>query len=172
MINVIVLCLILLLLRTHDRRQYIGWLVSFYYLAFIAVEVIFVGLIGGASLTFEEAVLLDLTYALVSVLVMALALVIYIKDDNRLALLYSLWIFFNICLSGASASFHAYESGMFEYAYNVVQIVNIAIDLTVVILGTDNIIRRTKYVSSLCNYISNYVGYRLSMVDQNSNRDQ
>jgi len=155
-VNIIALMFIVILLHVKltGRRKRLGLLVMWYYIIFVIFDVGFFGL--------EQSVYMETTnnYYDIGCLLMCVAVSIissylYYKGSN-LAGLYALWLIINaiLCING---TINGYDAIIFNFVYNLTQNINIIIDLSVVILGTDSLLMRDKRIGSLINNINRHI---------------
>ena len=156
--NVLVFIIVSLLVYSSDKKRAIGWLVLFYYAVYIIIEVDFFGLtFGDVYTSHDHFVRWYISCTAISLVFFLSSLVIYIETKNKVAIFYSCWIVFDIAITGLSAIFQAYKTNDMILLYNTVQSVNLFMDLLVVVIGTDNAIRRTKHAAVIIDIVNYYI---------------
>ena len=169
--NLIVITIIILITATAKNKHLLGVLVAAYYGVYILIALDYFGfIVGDLFTTFDEFIVWYLVYTAISFLFFLLSISLYTYTRSKTALFYSMWILFNIAISGISAVFQSFETNSFLIVYNVIQNMNLIVDIIVVILGTDNVIRNTSRVTRFINYISSFIVSDIRNNDTNSNR--
>jgi hypothetical protein len=152
--NLAVFIFVSLIVAKSDKKRAIGLLVFSYYTVYMLLDLDqFSSMIGNVFTTYQDFVQWYLICAAVGFLFFIASLIIYMTKDSRTALIYSIWLLFNVAISGISAVFQSFETNAFLIVYNVVQNINLIIDLLVVVIGTDNPIRSARRVSIVVNRI-------------------
>lgn len=153
--NLISLFIIGLIVHTAKSSRVIGYLMIAFYSAFIIIELDYLGFAtGNLYIGHERAVISYLIQTAICFVFMMLFVITYTFTGKKTALYYSAWIIFNMFITGLSAIFQALETNTLIMMYNVVQHINLIVDILVVIIGTDNVVRRTKYATRTINRIS------------------
>lgn len=168
--NLIVLIIIICVIISSKKRYGLGFLVAFYYGVYLLLEVDYHGLtVGDVYPGYNESVIWYLVYTAISSIFSIATILLFIKTDQKTALFYSIWLSINALVCGVSAIFQSFESNSFIIWYNTFQNLNLLVDILVVIVGTDNRIRKTKNVSSIVDLASFYVGRYICINDINGN---
>ena len=146
--------LIAFLILTTKKRNYLGFLVLGYYAIFLCLDIKFFGFDTGIF-TKELNLTYEISCLLLCVASSIIASFLFYKG-NKLAGLYSLWLIYNsiICAIG---TINGYGDGAFYFVYNLTQNINLLVDLAVVILGTDNILHRTRSLGNAINNINDRI---------------
>jgi len=152
--NIIICILVAFLIYTSERRNYLGFLVLGYYAIFICIDIKHFGFDEGI---YNEVVNNSYEYAclMLCIATSSIASYLFYKGSN-LAGLYSGWLIFNATLCFIGVIF-GYSDYTFYFVYNLVQNSNLIIDLFVVIIGTDNMLHRTKSFGNLIDRINTRV---------------
>jgi hypothetical protein len=151
--NLIAILIVVLITMTAKEKYLLGILVAAYYGVYMCLELDFLGVVTSwIYSTHEEFTQWYLVYTAISFLFFILSIALYANTGSKTALLYSGWILFNIIISGLSAIFQSFETNIFLNVYNVVQNINLLVDIVVVIVGTDNVIRNSNCVSGIIDY--------------------
>ena len=169
--NLISLFIILSITFTAKNRCAVGVLVACYYGVYISLDLDFFGMSENwVYITHSKAVKWYLVGMAMSFLFFLLSLLVYMFKRSKTALIYSVWCAFNLLIDGVSASFQIEKDNSFLNVYNIIQNMNLIVDIIVVILGTDNVIRNTSRVTRFINYISSFIVSDIRDNDTNSNR--
>jgi len=156
--NLAAILIVVLITCTAKNKYLLGVLVACYYGVYILLELDFHGFtVGNVFPGYKESIIWYLIYTAISFLFFLALIIIFIYTKSKTALFYSIWILFNIVISGVSAVFQSFETNSFLFVYNCVQNVNLCIDLLVVVIGTDNFIRNTSSVTGFINYIDTFI---------------
>ena len=157
--NLIAISIVVLITCTAKDKYLLGVLVACYYGVYMCLELDFLGVVTGwIYSTHDEFTEWYLIYTAISFLFFLLSISLYAYTKSKTALFYSIWILFNIIISGLSSIFQSFETNSFLIVYNIVQNINLPIDILVVIVGTDNMLRNTSHVSRFINYIDIFNG--------------
>ena len=140
--NIIVCLLIALLIKTTKHKSILGWLVFSYYAIFILVDLEFYGFVISDLVFTRKLISWSVFTISISLFYSVLSSKLFLKGCN-IAGLYALWLIINaiFTLVEAADTNNAY---LVDLIYNIIQNMNLIVDLLVVILGTDNILHRTK----------------------------
>jgi len=155
--NIIVLLIIAVITSTAKKEKWLGVLVVTYYSIYILMDLsTFGGMPDWSMTTYGEFTIWYLVCTAMTLLVMVISLCIWLTG-NKVALFYATWLFINAVFDGASSIFQSFETNSLLFVYNVLQNTNLFVDLTVVILGTDNFIYRNKRAAYIINKLGNFV---------------
>lgn len=154
LINLLALVVIVALTFTAKNKD-IGVLVSCYYAVYICLELSYFGFVGDWHyLTFDK-------WSLWYLICFCLTLIIFISSlnlftsGNNVAGLYALWLFVALTVDGFSSVFQIVETNILLIVYNGVQNISVIVDLFVVFIGMDHIIKRKFNAASVfINYIT------------------
>jgi len=139
-----------MLVYSTKKKRAIGWLVLFYYATYIIIEIDFFGFtIGDIFTTHNQFIYWYLVYTAISTIFFVAAITISITTHTKAPLFYAGWILLNMFVSGLSAIFQAFETNDMLFWYNLLQDLNLIVDLTVVIVGTDSIISRGRHIANI-----------------------
>ena len=158
--NIVVLLLILILTFTAKNNN-IGVLVSCYYAAYICLDLSYFGLIPDFTmLTFDRFSLWYLICFFLTLVVYVFSVTLFAEGDN-VAGLYAIWLLLCLSLDGASSVFQLLETNNLLIVYNVIQSISVCVDLFVVFVGMDHVIKRKHigaglFIVSINNYIKHW----------------
>jgi len=162
--NILVFLVISMLVYSAKDERAVGWLVLSYYATYIVIALDFFGGIisGNLFTTYDHFMVWYLIYTAISLIFFIASLVIFINTRNKTPLMYAVWILLNMVISGLSSIFQAFETNALLFVYNVLQNINLFVDIMVVIIGTDNRVRRTKYATNIIDSVSGYIDSRIN----------
>ena len=147
--NVIVLVLCSVLASTAKESKGMGYLIVAYYSVYIAIEIGEFGyLLEDALQQFDSSIVWYLLCATLSSLFSLWASYLYMKQGGAIWL-YSAWLILDAILCSILALTQAFETNALLLMYNVLQNINLYIDILVVIVGTDHIIKRNSKSAAL-----------------------
>ncbi len=134
--------MITVLLTFTSKNKNIGVLVSCYYAVYLSLELSYFGLVGDfIYLTFDKFSLWYLLCFALTLIVFITALILFIGGSD-VAGLYALWLFVCLVFDGVSSILQLSETNRLLIVYNGVQNISIFVDLFVVFVGMDHIIKR------------------------------
>jgi len=162
--NLIFLTLILLLTFSAKNKD-IGVLVSCYYAAYILLDLSYFGFSSDVlNIGFTSSSLWYLTCMALTVVIFIASLTLFISGNN-VAGLYAAWLLLTLTLDGVSSIFQMAETNSLLIVYNVIQNISVCVDLFVVFIGMDHIIKRKSNAARrFINYIDNKLECWRSMV--------
>jgi len=162
--NLIYLTVILALTFTAKDKN-IGVLVSCYYAFYICLDLSYFGLLDDFTLlTFDKFALWYLIQFALTLIIFIASLTLFIGGNNS-AGLYAVWLFITLTLDGVSSIFQLAETNSLLMMYNKVQNISVYVDLFVVFIGMDHIIKRNHCGSRIfIEYINNTLECWRSMV--------
>jgi len=139
--NFIFLTLILLLTFSAKDKN-MGVLVSCYYALYICLELSYFGFVSDwyVSSFNSFAVWYFIQFSLTLIIFIA-SLTLFIGGNNS-AGLYAAWLLIAMFLDGLSSIFQLAETNALLIVYNVIQNISVYVDLFVVFIGMDHIIKR------------------------------
>ena len=156
--NLISLFIILSITFTAKDKYAVGVLVACYYGVYISFDLDFFGMSENfVYVTHDKAVKWYIISIGMSFIFFLLSLLVYMFKGSKTALIYSVWCVFGVFIHGVGASFQIAKDNSFLNVYNIIQIINLFVDIIVVIIGTDNMIRNTSNVSRFINYIDIFI---------------
>lgn len=168
--NLIVLIVIAYLLKTTTRRCYIGWLVFSYYAIFF---IVLVEMLGFQFSHYIDSLLYAHWYLFMISMSLSFALLAtYLCYLGcKLCGIYAAWLIAVNCPIILLKLVYPTGANTIDLLYNGIQYLNLGVDLLVVVLGTDNILHRTRYVDTFINNCNNRID-RLCFFGANSrNKD-
>ena len=140
--NIAVLVLCTILTSTAKENKGVGYLVIAYYSVYIAIEVGEFGyLIEDAFQQFDSSVVWYLMCASLSALFSLWASYLY-REHGGAIYLYAIWLIFDAIICSILALSQVLETNTLLFMYNILQNINLYVDILVVIVGTDHIIKR------------------------------
>ena len=140
--NIIFLIMILTLTFTAKNKYAIGVLVSCYYAVYICVDLSYWGYIDDVVfVSFDYSARWYLICLAITLIVFVASLTLFIGGNNA-AGLYALWLLFAVILDGLSSIFQLAETNSLLIVYNIIQNISVCVDLFVVFIGMDHIIKR------------------------------
>jgi len=156
---------IIVLLTFSAKNKDIGVLVSCYYAVYICLDVYeFSGADDWTMTTFEGFALWYLICMAITIIAFIASLTLFITGNN-VAGLYALWLFIALTLDGISSIFQMAETNSLLIVYNVIQNISVCVDLFVVFIGMDHIIKRKSNAARwFIDYIDNKLECWRSMV--------
>jgi len=162
--NLIALSIILLLTFSAKNKD-IGVIVSCYYAVYICMELSYFGFVDDWYFTtFKGFTVWYLICMAITIIVFIVSLTLFIGGNNT-AGLYALWLLLSLTLDGVSSIFQMAETNSLLIVYNVIQNISVCIDLFVVFIGMDHIIKRKSNAARrFINYIDNKLECWRSMV--------
>lgn len=148
--NLIFLALILCLTFSVSNNNYkTGVLVSCYYALYICLDLSYWGYVDDVVITsFDVSALWYLICMALTSLVFIAALVLFVGGNNA-AGLYALWLLSSMSLDGLSSIFQMAETNILLIVYNVIQNISVYVDLFIVFIGMDHIIKRNHNASRI-----------------------
>jgi len=139
--NFIFLTLILLLTFSAKDKN-MGVLVSCYYALYISLDLSYFGFAG--DFIYDDnnraAVWYLICFAL-TLLIFIASLTLFVAGNNS-AGLYAAWLLICLTLDGISSIFQLAETNSLLIVYNVIQNISVYVDLFIVFIGMDHIIKR------------------------------
>ena len=156
-INLLVLVVVLSLTFTAKNKD-IGVLVSCYYAFYICLDLYFFKFLENHTLlTFDKFAVFYLMCFVLTFIVFILAIYLF-EFGNNVAGLYAFPLLICLCIDGIACIFQLLETNYLLIVYNVIQNVSIYVDLFVVFIGMDHIIKRKHNGSQiLIDYVNNYL---------------
>lgn len=157
--------MILTLTFTSKDKYAIGVLVSCYYACYICMELAYFGNVGDwyYSTHMQFAEWYFICFAL-TLLFFIFSLTLFIGGNNS-AGLFSFVLLVCMLLDGLSSIFQLAETNALLIVYNVIQNISVYVDLFVVFIGMDHIIKRNHRGSRIfIEYINNTLECWRSMV--------
>ena len=140
-INLFVLQIIACLTYSAKDKS-IGVLVSCYYVFYILLDWSYFGLLDNFTmLTFDKFSLWYLIQFGLTLIVFIGSLTLFIGGNNS-AGLYAAWLLIAMSLDGISSIFQLLETNALLIVYNKLQNISVYVDLFVVFIGMDHIIKR------------------------------
>ena len=135
---------------THSaKNKDIGVLVLCYYAFYILLDLSEFGLLeDNTLLTFTKFSEFYLMCMALTMLVFIASLTLFIGGNNP-AGLYALWLLICLTLDGVSSIFQLAETNALLIVYNVIQNISVYVDLFVVFIGMDHIIKRKHNASRI-----------------------
>lgn len=171
--NILVFIIISVLVYSSSKERAIGWLVLSYYAVYIIIALDYFGPVTETIFTtYSHFTAWYLIYTAISSVFFVFALIEYSYSKSRVAFFYAAWIIFNMLISGLSAIFQSYETNAMLWLYNSIQNMNLLVDIIVVMVGTDNKIRRTKYVSGIIDSANSYIDIWIDLAFKVCNRNK
>ena len=150
--NVIFLTLILFLTFTAKNKN-IGVLVSCYYAFYISLELSYFGFVGDWYYsTFDQFAVWYLICLALTALVFIASATLFVGGNNP-AGLYAFWLLVCMFFDGLSTIFQLAETNALLIVYNKIQNISVYVDLFVVFIGMDHIIKRE------CNAARIFIDY-------------
>lgn len=148
--NLIFLPLILFLTFSVSNNNYkLGVLVSCYYALYICLDLSYWGYIDDIVITsFDVSSAWYLICFSLTLLVFIASLVLFIGGNNS-AGLYVVWLLITMSLDGLSSVFQLAETNTLLIVYNVIQNISVYVDLFIVFIGMDHIIKRKSNASRI-----------------------
>ena len=134
--NLLTLLTIALIVQTTDRRNYLGFLLLSYYAIFIIVDIDFFGFEVSSYLNNSLAIEWSMFMIFISLIYAALSALICGKGC-RVCCLYSAYLIINTIVIFIE-SLDGSNAFIIDLIYTVTQNLNLFVDLSVVLLGTDN----------------------------------
>lgn len=132
----------ILALSFTAKNKDIGVLVSCYYAAYISFDLSYFGLLDDFTmLTFDKFAVWYLICFALTLLVFIASLTLFVGGNNS-AGLYAVWLLMCLTLDGISSIFQLAEANSLLIVYNVIQNISVLVDLFVVFIGMDHIIKR------------------------------
>ena len=169
--NVIAFFIVAILCFHSSKKRAIGWLVFCYYAVYIIIEFdYFGGFFAQSETSFDDSLRWYLVYTAISTIFFIASLLLYLHESTKSSLFYATWIMINMFVSGLSAIFQAYETNAMLYVYNVLQNSNLAVDIMVVILGTDTKVKGTQYVRDNADRVYTSIVSCISILIKKSDR--
>lgn len=162
--NIIFLALIASL-TFEAKNKNIGVLVSCYYAFYICMDLSYFGVLENYTmLTFDKfAVFYFMCFSLTLIIFIA-SLTLFIGGNN-VAGLYAAWLLIAMFFDGLSSIFQLAETNKLLIVYNVIQNISVYVDLFVVFIGMDHIIKRKHRASHIfIDYINCKLEYWRVMV--------
>lgn len=163
--NLTVLFIISIIVSTAKENRALGYLIIAYYSVYILIELSEFGLTFGNVFTtykfFESWYLLC---CILSVVFSVGAIMIF-RSKGGIACLYALILIIDSIFCGVMAVTQSLETNVLLNVYNNLQDMSLFVDLTVILLGTDHIIKRKfRSASDLIDTINSSVERWCSMV--------
>ena len=139
--NLIFLTLIVSL--TFTAKNYsMGVLVSCYYALYICIDLSYWGYIDSIVIdSFDYSARWYLICMALTIIIFIASLTLFVGGNN-VAGLYAVWLFITLTLDGVSSIFQLAETNSLLMMYNKVQNISVYVDLFVVFIGMDHIIKR------------------------------
>ncbi len=168
--NLVALLIILLITHSAKNRYALGVMVAVYYGVYILLELDYFGLTyGNVFPGYEKSIVWYLICTAQSMLMITALTILSIRTKQKTPLFYSLWLLVDMVFSSVSAVMQLNETNSFIFVYNIIQNINLPVDIIVVIIGTDNLIRNTSSVTRFINYISLFISRHIAGNDITSN---
>ena len=140
--NIIVLVLCSILTSTAKGNKGAGYLVIAYYSIYIALEVGEFGFLeDDAFQLFNSSMVWYLMCASLSSLFSVWASSLYMSNGGAIYL-YAIWLILDAVICSILALSQAFETNAILLLYNILQNINLYIDMLMVIVGTEHIIKR------------------------------
>jgi hypothetical protein len=146
--NIITLLFISIIVSTAEKDRAIGYLVIAYYSVYILIELSEFGVtFGNVFTTYKE---FEAWYLLCCILSIAfsVAATIICRYKGGVACLYALILIIDALFCGVMAVSQSFETNYLLNVYNTLQNISLFVDLSVVMLGTDHLIKRKFRVAS------------------------
>jgi len=162
--NIIFLVLIVSLTLTAKNKN-IGVLVSCYYAFYICMDLSYFGVLENYTmLTFDKFAVFYLMCFALTLIVFIVSLILFVGGNNA-AGLYAAWLLVAMFFDGLSSIFQLAETNALLIVYNVIQNISVYVDLFVVFIGMDHIIKRKSRASHIfIDYVDCKLEYWRSMV--------
>ena len=141
--NFVFLAAILSLTFSVSNENYkLGVLVSCYYALYICLDLSYWGYVGDFIYDdSERAVVWYLIQFALTMLVFIASITLLVGGNNS-AGLYAVWLLIAMLLDGVSSVFQLAETNSLLMVYNKIQNISVYVDLFVVFIGMDHIIKR------------------------------
>lgn len=155
-INLSLLILVSLLTFTAKDKD-IGVVVGCYCAFYLLMDLAYFGLLENHSmLTFDKFAVFYFMCLVLTFIVFVYTVYLFVYGNN-VAGLYAFWLLICLSFDGISSIFMMAETNKFLIVYNIIQNVSVYVDLFVVFIGMDHIIKRRHDGSRIfINYINNY----------------
>jgi hypothetical protein len=140
--NIITLLFISIIVSTAEKDRAIGYLIIAYYSVYILIELSEFGVtFGNVFTTYKE---FESWYLLCCILSIAFSVVatIICRYKGGVACLYALILIIDALFCGVMAVSQSFETNYLLNVYNTLQNISLFVDLSVVMLGTDHLIKR------------------------------
>jgi len=171
-VNLIALTIVLALTFTSKHKN-IGVLVSVYYAFYICLELSYLGLVPGSNmLSLDDQSLWFLICMALGLLVFIASAILMFDGDNS-AFMYAGWLLLVMLINGASSVLKLTDPGpvidfvtmIVLMVYNVIQNISVLVDLFVVFIGMDHMLKRNySGANTFINSINNYLDVRRVVV--------
>lgn len=163
--NIIALLIITSILTTAKDDRVIGNLVVFHYLLYMVIELAeFNFTIGNVYISYENSSQWYLFCCCYSLSFFMASCYLFINKKGVIVL-YAIWLLFDAICCGLMAISQTFETNAMLSVYNDLQDMSLFVDLTVVLLGTDHIIKRKfRSASDLIDTINSSVERWCNMV--------
>jgi hypothetical protein len=140
--NIIALLVITSILTTAKNDRVIGNLVVFHYLLYMVIEASeFSFTIGNVYIDFELSSHWYLFCCCYSLSFFMASCYLFINKKGVIVL-YAIWLLFDAICCGLMAISQSFETNALLNVYNDLQDISLFVDLTLVLLSTDHIIKR------------------------------
>lgn len=140
--NIIALLLCSLLTVTAKKDKSVGYMIIVYYLIYIIIELGEFGFVdGNVFTTFKGFVVWYLMCAALSSLFSLWASYLYMTKGGAVYL-YAIWLIFDAIICSILALSQVLETNTLLLMYNALQNINLYVDILMVIVGTDHVIKR------------------------------
>lgn len=156
-INLSILLFVSLLTFTAKEKD-IGVLVGCYCASYLLMDLAYFGLLENHSmLAFDKFAVFYLMCLVLTFIVFVYALHLFIRGNNVVGL-YARWLLVCLFFDGMSSIFQLKETNDLLMIYNVIQNIGVYVDLFVVFIGMDHVIKRKHdgsriFIERINNYL-------------------
>ncbi len=167
--NIVILLLCTILTSTAKENKGAGYLVIAYYSIYIALEVGEFGFLqDDAFQLFDSSIVWYLMCTTLSCLFSLWASYLY-REHGGAIYLYAIWLILDAIICSILALSQVLETNTLLFMYNILQNINLYVDIIVVIVGTDHIIKRKFAVAAhIINSVNSCAERWLNMVFNSS----
>ena len=158
-----------LLTATAKNHKAVGYMVIAYYLIYIIIELGEFGFVdGNIFTTFKGFIVWYIICTSLSALFSLWASYLY-REHGGAIYLYAIWLIFDAIICSILALSQVLETNTLLFMYNILQNINLYVDILVVIVGTDHIIKRKFAVAAhIINSVNSCAERWLNMVFNSS----
>lgn len=140
--NTIALIICAVLTATAKSNKSAGYLVVAYYLVYMAIDLSEFGdFVGNVFQSVGSSVVWYIICTSLSALFSLWASILYVTKGGAIYL-YAIWLIFDAIICSILALSQVLETNTLLFMYNILQNINLYVDILVVIVGTDHIIKR------------------------------